>query len=242
MRDATTYWQETHSPLYSFIFSLPLFILYELGVVILFSQDIFMLRNGADVLMRQVLGLFGVYGAYGFSAIFMVGFTVAFLRQKKALKSVAIRGQYLLLMFIESVLWAALLLVSLGSFQSLLSVPTAHKILEQVVLSLGAGIYEEFVFRVVLITGFAKILGFIFQWNKMVRYISAIIIAGAIFSLFHFVGDYGDSFGMNIFLIRFAAGIILGVIYAFRGFGVAAYSHAIYDLQVLTLLTTNSDS
>ena len=48
-------------------------------------NDIVILRNGADVLMRQVLGLFGIYGVYGFSASFMIGFMVAFLRQKKRL-------------------------------------------------------------------------------------------------------------------------------------------------------------
>ena len=109
MKKDSTYWTETHSPLYSFIFTLPLFILYELGMVLLSAEDIVVLRNGADVLMRQVFGLFGIYGVYGFSATFLVGFTIAFLRQKKHLKSMVIRGEYLLTMFFESILYSALL-------------------------------------------------------------------------------------------------------------------------------------
>ena len=102
-KQETSYWSATHSPLYSFVFTLPLFILYELGMLFLSAEDIIVLRNGADVLMRQVLGLFGIYGAYGFSATFMIGFSIAFLRQKKALKSMVIRGEYLLTMFFESI-------------------------------------------------------------------------------------------------------------------------------------------
>lgn len=238
----TTYWAETHSPLYSFVFTLPLFILYELGMLLLSSEDIFMLRNGADVLMRQVLGLFGVYGAYGFSATFMVGFSVAFLRQKKYLKSMAIRGEYLLTMFFESILYSALLFVLLGFFQTLLMSPASKQLFQQIVLSLGAGIYEEFVFRVILITGVAALLGFIFQWEKTARYSGGVLIAAGIFSMFHFVGEFGDIFSLNLFMIRFFAGILLGIVYAFRGFGVAAYTHAIYNLSVLTVLTTNETS
>ena len=83
----SNYWSVTNSPLYSFIFTIPLFLIYEIGVFTISANDIVILRNGADVLMRQVLGLFGIYGVYGFSASFMIGFMVAFLRQKKSLQS-----------------------------------------------------------------------------------------------------------------------------------------------------------
>ena len=237
--DASSYWSETHSPLYSFIFVMPLFVLYEVGTVLLSAEDIMVLRNGADVLMKQVMGLFGIYGMYGFSASFMVGFSIAFLRQKKSLKTMVIKGEYLLIMFFESILYSALLFVLLGFFQTFFMSPISKQLFQQVVLSLGAGIYEEFVFRVILITGIAAILGFIFQWKKSVRYFGGVIVAAVIFSLFHFIGDFGDSFSFDLFFIRFVAGIILGIIYAFRGFGVAAYSHAFYDLIILTIITTN---
>ncbi|MFQ6678050.1 MAG: type II CAAX prenyl endopeptidase Rce1 family protein [Fidelibacterota bacterium] len=237
-RDVSTYWSETHSPLYSFIFTMPLFVLYEIGTIFLSAEDIVVLRNGADVLMKQVLGLFGIFGVYGFSASFMVGFTIAFLRQKKSLKTLVVKGEYLLTMFFECIIYSAILFVLLGFFQTLLMSPPSKGILQQVVLSLGAGIYEEFVFRVILITGIASILGFIFQWHRQARYTGAVVLAAAVFSLFHFVGNFGDLFSIELFFIRFIAGIILGIIYAARGFGIAAYSHAFYDLIVLTILST----
>ena len=82
------YWRETHSPLYSFIFTLPLFLIYEIGVFAISASDLPLLRNGADVLMRQILEIFGVFGVYGFSGTFLIGFIVAFLRQKKNIMKV----------------------------------------------------------------------------------------------------------------------------------------------------------
>jgi len=240
-KQETSYWSATHSPLYSFVFTLPLFILYELGMLFLSAEDIIVLRNGADVLMRQVLGLFGIYGAYGFSATFMIGFSIAFLRQKKALKSMVIRGEYLLTMFFESILYSSLLFVLLGFFQTLLMSPSSKQLFQQIILSLGAGIYEEFVFRVIMISGIAALLGLIFQWESTARYAGGVLIAAGIFSMFHFVGDYGDTYSMNLFMIRFIAGVLLGIVYALRGFGIAAYTHTIYDLGVLTALATSEN-
>jgi membrane protease YdiL (CAAX protease family) len=119
--------------------------------------------------------------------------------------------------------------------------PASKQLFQQIVLSLGAGIYEEFVFRVVMITGIASLLGFVFQWEATAKNAGGVLIAAGIFSMFHFVGEFGDNFSINLFMIRFLAGILLGLVYAFRGFGIAAYTHAMYDLVVLTVITT-SDS
>jgi hypothetical protein len=64
------------------------------------------------------------------------------------------------------------------------------------------------------------------------------VIAAGIFSSFHFIGEYGDFFSFNIFMVRFLAGIVLGTLYFLRGFGITAWSHAVYDLIVLTRMTT----
>ena len=61
-----------------------------------------------------------------------------------------------------------------------------------------------------------------------------------LFSGFHFVGIYGELPSINLFLIRTLAGVVLGIIYVMRGFGVAAYTHTIYDLFVLAKFTTSS--
>ena len=78
----------------------------------------------------------------------------------------------------------------------------------------------------------------IFQLKKLARITSGIILSAALFSLFHFMGDYCEEPNFSVFMMRFIAGIFLGLIYVFRGFGPAAYAHTVYDLIILTLVTT----
>ncbi|MEA1880791.1 MAG: CPBP family intramembrane glutamic endopeptidase [Candidatus Marinimicrobia bacterium] len=236
----SNYWRETHTPLYSFIFTLPLFLIYEAGVFAISASDLPLLRNGADVLMRQILGVFGVLGVYGFGGFFLIGFMAAFLRQKEKLMSSAIRGEYLLTMLFESIGWAMVLAITMIWVPTLLMNGKDGRLMQQIVLAVGAGIYEEFVFRVILILGLAAVLGFIFQWGETGKKSGAVILAAMLFSGFHFVGPYGETPTFDLFFIRFVAGILLGGIYVLRGFGVTAYTHTIYDLFVLVRFTTST--
>ena len=227
------------SPLYSFIFTLPLFLLYEVGIFLISSRDIDQLRNGADVLMRQVLESFGIYGMYGFGGTFLIGFLIAFLRQKKNLRTSEIESRFLLIMFFESIVWATLLVIMMIKIPTFLSLSNEDHLIQQVVLAIGAGIYEEFVFRVLLISGLVILFGLIFNWGEFGKTFLSVIISSAIFSIFHFFGSYGDTFSFPLFFVRFFAGIFLAMIYIFRGFGITAYAHSIYDLFVLVYITTN---
>ena len=98
--------------------------------------------------------------------------------------------------------------------------------------------YEEMLFRVILIYMISSILGFIFQWGKSLKQWIAMLIAAGIFSSFHFIGDYGDYFSFDIFMVRLIAGIVLGILYFARGFGIVAWTHSIYDLIIVTRITT----
>jgi hypothetical protein len=191
--------------------------------------------------MRQILEIFGIFGVYGFSGTFLIGFMVAFLRQKKNLMSSTVRGEYLLTMFFESIGWAIILTIVMMWTPTLLMMSTKDsRLMQHIVLAVGAGIYEEFAFRVVLIAGLAHVIGFIFQWNGIAKNIGAILLSAMVFSGFHFVGIYGELPSIDLFLIRTLAGIVLGGIYVMRGFGVAAYTHTFYDLFVLVKFTTSS--
>ncbi|MEC9475363.1 MAG: CPBP family intramembrane glutamic endopeptidase [Candidatus Neomarinimicrobiota bacterium] len=235
-----SYWTVTNTPLYSFIFTLPLLLIYEVGIFAISASDLPLLRNGADVLMRQILEMFGILGTYGFGGTFLIGFIIAFLRQKKELEATHINGEYLLTMLFESIGWAFVLMILMIRAPEYLMSYKDERLLQQVVLAIGAGIYEEFAFRVILITGFAYILGLVFQWGTFGKNIGSVLLAASLFSIFHFVGPYGEDPSTYLFLIRFMAGIFLGVVYIFRGFGIAAYTHTIYDLFVLIKFTTSS--
>ena len=233
-----SYWLSTRSPLYSFLFTVPLFLIYEIGIFLTSSDDMFVLRNGADALMRQILATFGITGLYWVGVIFFIGFIIAFILQRKYWEETQIHSDYFLLMMVESVGWSVVIYFLMSNVYLLLMNPTGSMLVQQVTLAVGAGIYEEFLFRVLLIAGISVILGFIFQWSDKTRNWAAMVIAAGIFSSFHFIGEYGDFFSFNIFMIRFLAGIALGTLYFLRGFGITAWSHAVYDLIVLTRMTT----
>ena len=239
MMKSTSYWTVTNTPLYSFIFTLPLLLVYEIGLFVIASNDLPLLRNGADVLMRQFLEVFGVVGTYGFGGTFLIGFMIAFLRQKKELEASHIKGEYLLTMFFESLGWAFILIIVMIRAPEYLMLSKDERLLQQVVLAVGAGIYEEFVFRVILITGFAYVLGLIFKWGSIGKHIGSVLMSAVLFSAFHFAGPFGEDPSFYLFFVRLIAGIFLGVVYTLRGFGIAAYTHTIYDLFVLVRFTTS---
>ena len=235
-----SYFLQTRSSFYSFLFTIPLFFIYEVGILFLSKDDILVVRNGADFLMRSILESFGIFGLYGLGAIFLIGFIITYIYFFNDNSNKSIRADYLFIMIFESVCWALILYFLLSKFMLALMNPIGKTIAQQVTLAVGAGIYEEFLFRVMLISGLTGIIGFVFLWSEKVRKAAALIIAAGIFSAFHFMGDYGDYFSMELFILRFFAGIVLGILYISRGFGITAYAHSIYDLIVLIQITIHT--
>ena len=72
--------------------------------------------------------------------------------------------------------------------------------------------------------------------TKVVGYsgIYSVIIA-VIFSLFHYLGPFGDNFAYKSFYLRTLAGIFLGSLYMFRGFGITVYTHIFYDMFIISM-------
>ena len=232
-----SYLLKSRTSFYSFLFTLPLFFLYEVNILFLSWDDILVVRNGADFLMRNILESFDIYGLYGLGLVFFLGLLVTYIFFIKEDQQQEVNVNFLFIMLAESMLWSVFLYFLLFKFMVLLMNPVGKTILQQVTLAIGAGIYEEFLFRVLLIAGLSGILGFVFMWDKTFKNIIAVVLSGGIFSAFHFMGEYGDFFSMELFLIRFFAGLILGVLYTYRGFGITAYTHSIYDLIVLIRMT-----
>ncbi|MAL64998.1 MAG: hypothetical protein CMF94_02735 [Candidatus Marinimicrobia bacterium] len=202
------------------------------------SDDISYLRNGADALMRQMLSSFGISGLFWMGGGFLIGSIAIYLIQKFSWEEYEIKSSYFVSMVIESILWSYLLFIFMSNMHLFLMAPIGYKVIQNVTLAIGAGIYEEILFRVVLIFLLNYILSLVFQWKNYLKNSVSIILASIFFSLFHFIGEFGDYYSFNIFMIRFLAGIYLGVLYCLRGFGIAAWSHSLYDLLVLTRITT----
>ena len=62
------------------------------------------------------------------------------------------------------------------------------------------------------------------------------IVGAVVFSAVHYVGALGDVFTWPSFTFRFLFGLALNALFLVRGFGVAAWTHALYDVMVVTHL------
>ena len=100
-------------------------------------------------------------------------------------------------------------------------------------LSLGAGLYEELFFRVLLVTGLATGARVVFGLGKRAGGVLAAVLGALIFSAFHYIGPYGDQLQLQSFVFRALSGLAFSGLYLMRGFGITAWTHALYDAFLL---------
>ena len=236
---AAGYLRASKTPWYSLLSILPLAALYEALALLVNWDSAAELRNGADVLLRQTLALFGLNTPYLLGALLAAAIAAAWLWQRRASGSSRVSGTYLLLMLAESLLWGGFLLISLSVADQLLMLPTSDQVLRTAFLAVGAGIYEEGVFRLLLVSALGTFFRRALDWQRPIAWGLAVTVAAVLFALFHYVGPAGELFGWNSFGYRCVAGVILGLLFIFRGFGITVYAHTFYNLMVLGITTVN---
>ena len=230
----------THS--YSLLSAFPLLLLYELGAFWLAQGSSLGLRNGADVLLRTLFATLGVRGTPAFAALLLLAALGWIIRERRH-QPVPLRGRVFAWMAAESVLYALLFggVVGtatawlLGDFGIRLAAQEGIAMLplrEGIVLSLGAGLYEELVFRVLVVGGLAVAFhaaGF----ARREAGVAAVLLGALLFSVFHYIGPYGEAWALSSFLFRFLAGVAFSALFLLRGFGITAWTHALYDIFLL---------
>ncbi len=224
--------------------TLPVFLGYHLGVVFL---DV---RNASDLVTGQLLAI-----AHGDKLLYL-GMTAAI--------GVALFGVFAVLGRGTALSWRKLVQIMVEGAVYAIAMTAAtswvvHKLplgprgidgpAAGLVMSLGAGFYEELAFRVLLFGLGAKLLVAVFARQRVtmvgaapVPSLRAIGVMGVwalacagIFSAIHYVGALGDSFDMHSFVARAVLGLALTLVYATRGFAAAVWTHALYDAWVLAL-------
>ena len=95
----------------------------------------------------------------------------------------------------------------------------------------GAGVYEELLFRLMLLPLAMAAVGLAIA-SRSIKIAAALIITSVLFAAAHYLGPYGDHFDVASFSFRALAGIFFAVLFIFRGFGIAAGTHALYDMLV----------
>ena len=232
------YFSSTKTLLYSFLFSLPLFLVYETLIVISQPSSDHVVRISVDVWMKTIFTHLGV-NAVSFSLLLMVFIGIGILIKERA-KLKEMRFKYFPFLLLESGMYAIVVaFISSTLISALLNFSATDPVdqlsyLQQLALSLGAGLYEELFFRVILVSVFIFLFNKLFNNNKWASVSAAVILSALMFSAVHYMGNMGDFFTLNSFLYRFLFGLILNGIFVARGFGVAAWTHALYDVLVVT--------
>ena len=216
----------------------PLFLFYQLGVVFIYPMI-----NGADFLTRflfQNVGLSrSAYLGYTAAVAALYAISVLILRR---------RQQINLAIFVPVLLESAIYALTMGSLIVLVMTRVfgvnprlaaggmGHEgFVTRVVMSVGAGFWEETTFRLGLLTGIVGLCERVIGMRRIVAILLAFALSSFVFSAVHHIPPYGDPLLLGVFTFRFMAGICFGLLFWFRGFAVAAYTHALYDLYVLIL-------
>ena len=119
----------------------------------------------------------------------------------------------------------------------------SNRLLVDIVTGIGAGIYEELIFRLVLICLLMLLFQDMFGLEKKTSVFWSVVISAVTFSIHHHFfyanGHFyrGDSFTIGKFMFRALAGVYFAVLYAVRGFGVTAGTHAFYNILAAILRT-----
>ena len=221
----------------SLILVFPLFCIYQLGVVVTYPMI-----NGADFLTRfllqHVVHSRSAYLAFVAVVALLFGIAVLVLRRTQKLR---------LSMFVPMLLESAIYALTMGSvivfvmtrvfgMNPRLGPALADQgFLSKVVMSIGAGAWEETVFRLGLLTGIAALAEKVIGMRHALALVLALVVSSLLFSAVHHIPPYGDPLSLGVFTFRVLAGVFFGLLFWFRGFAVAAYTHALYDIYVLIL-------
>jgi membrane protease YdiL (CAAX protease family) len=103
----------------------------------------------------------------------------------------------------------------------------------RVVRALGAGIYEEFLFRFFLVGGALLALRQLPRPAYLISGGAAILLASVTFGLCHFVPLGSYAFSWRRFLFFLAAGVYLSIVFWKRGLPIAIGCHAGYNLLLV---------
>ena len=238
-----TYWSRSMRPLHVLVFLLPLVLVYELGSF-LYLNDIQgrQLSVSAQRLFVDFFHAFGLAGAWlpGIALVAVFLSWHVMVKDKWTVDPNTLGG-----MLLESLAWTLPLLVlsativhaqramGVTASAAALADPTTPDQLgamAKLTISVGAGLYEEMLFRLVglalLHFVLVDLIGLTARW----AYPVAIVLCAVAFAVYH------QQQGTALFMYRTLAGIYLGTVYIMRGFGIVVGTHAIFDVLALVIL------
>jgi hypothetical protein len=236
-----SYWIATRRPLPSLIFVAPLIVIYEWSVARQGSSAEAVLRTGADAWMRHFVASLGLTDRLLIPLALVL---ILLAWQMTSPGQWQFRPSILIGMLLESFLLALALvgvsrLIDVGfcaldrHVLPVLAVggPPPQQGLSPLVGYLGAGVYEEALFRLMLVPVFFRVLRLL-QAPQILASALAVTGSALLFSLAHHAGTPGETFTWFAFVFRWMAGVFFAWVFVIRGFGIAVGAHTAYDILV----------
>jgi hypothetical protein len=237
-----SYWRQSRAHRYSLLFALPLLVIYEVLAAVLGHGEPQAIRNGADVLLKSAfVALLGRPGPLVFGVL-LIGVSLWLVIRDMRAHGTRLSPRIFAGMMAESIVLALAFGIVVASittrvlspFAALVQTPMQELgVWTQLMVSLGAGLYEELLFRVLLVGAIAALGRRAFGWRPVTAGAVAVGAGAIIFSAFHYLGPFGDPLDAGSFTFRLIAGIFFSALFVTRGFGITAWTHALYDVFLL---------
>ena len=253
-----SYLDSTSQPRYALLFLLPMIIIYELGTILVNTRQIANTINEKRVMAyvwlersAESVGIASQW-AWAFPGVMVV--VILFAWHMWSRHPWKVRLPWLGWMAAESIVLTFPLFILSALINRTGTVPSAALIpLQQstsaaasdypanLITSIGAGIYEELVFRLILMGLALLLLEDALKLKSSLATLIAVFFSAALFSAHHYIGytDLGlqwlEAFRIESFLFRAAAGIYFALIFRYRGYGITAGTHAAYNIILYTL-------
>jgi len=249
-----SYLERTSRPVYALVYLLPFIIFYELGTIFINTNVLnqTQVRVVAFVWLQELLRYLGFGGKFLWAAPALVVVVILLAYQLVSKKRWWVSFVDMLPMTLECILFAIPLIVlslllhtsSVAKNAAVAYSPATGQfpnLLADIVTGIGAGIYEELLFRLILICLLMLLFQDVFGWGKGNSITLAVLVSAALFGAHHHIDfltgrpNQGDLFDWAKFIFRTMAGVYFAVLFAIRGFGITAGTHAFYDI-IATLI------
>lgn len=228
----------------SLVFLLPLIAFCEVAALVVDARHFRVPEDRvvAFQLLRIFFNLFGVSGVLmpGLAVVAILVATHIVSRQPWRVDKRSVAWMY-----VESLVWALPLLL-LNPFTRMSAPIFAHGFgsagieswLAGTALCVGAGIYEELVFRLALISLMVMVGGDLLRFAQSSTLVAAVLVSAVLFALHHHPPFGAEPFQAVRFTFRALAGVYLGTIFVFRGYAPAVGAHVAYNLLVVAFSTS----
>jgi membrane protease YdiL (CAAX protease family) len=187
-------------------------------------------RVVASVMLQKFLELFGPMGVWAPGVAVVVILLATHLASGKRW---TIRWKHVGVMYAEAALLAIPLLALNWAMPLSASQLDPQSLIDQLALGVGAGVYEELMFRLIFISMAMMIGADLLRLNRTRTAIVSAVLSALVFAAHHHQPIGAEPFEFSRFAFRSIAGLYLALIFWYRGYGPAAGCHAAYNVALV---------